>query len=849
MKMKLIMENWRGFTEESPEPISENIENTNNLLLELDDLNARHVMSSIKKVPLKDRPGNDIFGDKWRIVKDFSSEEDLTMKSIHKFLTKKNYTLGAKSEQKDISFIPPGGGERKTKKEIRFDLLYREPARDLPQHVLDKIAAGEIKAPKRRELSIQKALGKFKKELGEKYDKWVDFLQSESFEYFTKAKPGEHGVPRPNYKDFLASGSDQYVIYSRHPIDIVRMSDFKSVKSCHTPGSSHFDNAKKEALGKGGAVVLYVQRNLIDKFLKDNKMTIEEYLDLDEIFADPCRTLKYKNLPVPSGRVRLRNAIVKTDSWDASVLVPEKRRYGQVPPGSLNRLRAEISDLQSKKTSHFMDLISKKLGPQKERKGKFLETIKKELAEHHSRLRSQATRNLEKFPGLKFSQNVSIAELFSTRGRDAWDHKREFHAEFSNMFLYLPQVYKDKVHLWSKQEASSKFASKEEIVQFLSKAFRTASHKKLRLYGKTYHMIDQTIEHYKTGKLYGAIPKISHIPEHMLLGDNEMDALKEIFLWQLGKHFKATSNLIYHEHTDYIEMSDIFTDIELSGGKYIDTNIKTLFNDFLLSSSVISTNEEGKFAHDWEDEFAVLRDSVLKEYLKEVELGFDRFINKDTLNRLLYSTSHHRYRDILTQVYSFISEVSKFSQKHANNTVFYENYDTISKLSKKARAVQRAGLGSIGDVVRNGFNVKFYINKIKEIGFDDMLGQRFVMSGALTDEIVIDAYEGFIKQMKTLPPELFFAAKDYFMNVIRPRGLGYDMMTPEHIQAIKDHAAYLESKGDAPKEKRYASGYALRKGEADEEDEWVAGELPPGLSESKKPRKKRIIKIKIKGGK
>ena len=855
MKIKLILKNQRKLVDESLDQISEN---TDNLLLELDDLNARHVMSSIKKVPLKDRPGNDIFGNKWRTIKGFSSEEDLTMKSIHEFLTKKNYTLGAKSMKKDISFIPPGGGERKTKKEIRFDLLYREPARDLPQHVLDKIKTGEIKEPQRREFSIQKALGKFKTELGGKYNKWIKFLQGENFEYFTKSKPGELGTIRPNYRDFLGTGSEQYVIYSRHPIDIVRMSDFKSVKSCHAPGATHFDDAKKEALGKGGAVVLYVQRSLIDKFLKDNKMTIEEYLDLDEIFADPCRKMKYKNLPFPSGRVRLRNAIVTTDpsaitkKWkrgrkpsleEESVLVPERRRYGQVPPGALGRLQSEVAELQSEKTSHFASLISKKLGGEKEKDAEFYEQIKKKLEDHASLIHRMFTRNLRKFPGLKFPKHVSISQLFWKSGRDTWDPQAHLNTLVSDMFKYFPLEYREKVHDFSKQE-TSKF-EKEEIVRFLSKAFRLASFEKLKLYGKTYHMIPGNLKE----RFFLAVPKIHHIPEDLRIGDSEISALKKNFMKQIAEHFKETAHRIYEENTDFVETSDIFTDVKLSGAAYGDTDIKTLFNDFLSSSPAISPDEEGKFGHSWKNEFVELRSGVLEEYLKNVALEFDKYVKKDTLNKFIGLTSHHFYSTLLTELYSFIIEVSNSAQTHATRILrLYQNYDTIKILSKKARAIGRAGLGSIGDVLRNSFNAKAFLNKVKYIGFDmatEMM-PRLELASALGDEIVTDAYETFSKHMKTLSSELFFSARDYFVKHLRAYSLGMKIVPREDVEAINDHLNFLKSKGLEQKVKKEktktSAGHTLRRGEEGEEDEWTWG----GVAENKKPRKKQIIKIKIK---
>ena len=868
MKIKLILRNQQKFANESLNQFSENIENTNNLLLELDDLNARKVMRSIKKVPLKDRPGNDMFGDKWRMAKGFSSPEELMMKSIHEFLTKKkNYTLAAKSGKKDISFIPPGGGERETKKEIRFDLLYREPPKtDLPQHVLDKIAAGEIKEPKRREFSIQKALGKFKTELGEKYDKWIKFLQGEDFERFTKGEPGEHGTIRPNYKDFLGSDSGEYAIYSRHPIDIVRMSDFSAVKSCHSPDSSHFDDAIDEAIGSGGAVVFYVKKASIDKFLKNNDMAIEEYLDLDEIFADPCRTLKYKNLPVPSGRVRLRNAIITTDpaedaekrgeKWwkrgfkpsleEESVLVPEKRKYGTTPPGAYKQLSKEASELQGDKTKRFMDLILKKIGPKTGQDKEFLKKIEKEVDDKTYSFFKKLGEDLKKFSVMDLSKAPTITKLLSDWGSNYFG---DIQPHVSGLYYGLPEEFKKKVMHATLGLDNQTINDSEAVYKFLSNAFRTSPFKEFKLYNKTYKIIPDLGE---LSYIPLAVPKQDRFSKEMLINHNHLPSIKKSFIERVTETYNRTMEIVYKKNTNFIDTMHIFHDIKLSGGEYTDTPVEPLFSNFILSSAeehnIEVDGRSGNFGHRWKDEFLKIRDSAFEPALKELESKFNKFINKDILNKHLRSTTSYFYTEVTQRVTNFLNDIGAIVLKRLKNYEFFSWYDIILKLSKKARALNRIskneGLGSIPDLIRNSVDIKAFLKKIKDGGLSaaQKLDFKLKLAGAIIDILLVDAYEGFLMNMKKLPSDIFFKAKKLFLDVVWQRGILIDMITDEHVKAIKDHAAFLESERKAPEEREEMS---TRQPPPEEEDEYVWG----GLSENKKPRKKRIIKIKIKGGK
>tara|TARA_Y100000034_G_scaffold131983_1_gene193904 strand:- start:2748 stop:4907 length:2160 start_codon:yes stop_codon:yes gene_type:complete len=117
------------------------------------------------------------------------------------------------------------------------------------------------------------------------------------------------------------SKEDQYaIIVSRHPIDVLRMSDHSGLESCHSQGNSYFQCAVSEAKGGGGIAYL------VDA--EDIEGWGEEELQEDEIFDDRDRHhgRSRAGMIQPLARVRLRLFTHKEDDYDLAV--PESGSYG-----------------------------------------------------------------------------------------------------------------------------------------------------------------------------------------------------------------------------------------------------------------------------------------------------------------------------------------------------------------------------------------------------------------------------------------------------------------------------------------------------------------------------------------
>lgn len=136
------------------------------------------------------------------------------------------------------------------------------------------------------------------------------------------------------YNDmYNKTGGGMSVIISRAPVDILRMSDFKNVQSCHSEGGSYFNCAIQEA-NDGGAVAFIVKNS--------DAKNID--LDKPEIFQDKGRKIEGAT---PVARVRLRRFDDKYSG--EKLLMPETRIYGSSYSGFLESVTDWAFDAQKAK--------------------------------------------------------------------------------------------------------------------------------------------------------------------------------------------------------------------------------------------------------------------------------------------------------------------------------------------------------------------------------------------------------------------------------------------------------------------------------------------------------------------
>ena len=139
--------------------------------------------------------------------------------------------------------------------------------------------------------------------------------------------------------------SDKFsIIITRHPIDVLRMSDFDKITSCHSPASrqnayqSYYKCAVAEAQGHGAVAYVVETEELLSATNTGNINSAEQEIQEGEIFADDKRPLTGDITPL--SRLRLRHVryyrgISPPKRWDdgQDVGMPEKRVYGAEIPG------------------------------------------------------------------------------------------------------------------------------------------------------------------------------------------------------------------------------------------------------------------------------------------------------------------------------------------------------------------------------------------------------------------------------------------------------------------------------------------------------------------------------------
>ena len=182
-----------------------------------------------------------------------------------------------------------------------------------------------------RYISISKALTRTNVGASDEQRSWWDKKQS-------KYTLGENWKQIETAFKAVMIGDDlsvkHTVIVSRHPLDVLRMSDIGNINSCHSQGSSHFHCALAEARGHGPVAYL-VPTEEYENFLQPDDATGDtpekqdlSDLDSEEIFKDRERGVKGLTA---KARVRLRKYHDGVEDQDFAA--PEWATYGDSPPG------------------------------------------------------------------------------------------------------------------------------------------------------------------------------------------------------------------------------------------------------------------------------------------------------------------------------------------------------------------------------------------------------------------------------------------------------------------------------------------------------------------------------------
>jgi len=284
----------------------------------------------------------DMFGDKLRIVGDYSTDDFRVMAKYLQQLAKlSDDSLKDKQTKGFIKlssintsyFAWDLAQVKEERRRLREDGggTYEVTVDYYQPFLVVEYIQTQNNSDKREVISLSKAFNKFKmKEAG---DYWAK-IQSRY------TKDGEFITKLTNYwMDVTGKSSEQdnVIVYSRAAIDVLRMSDHPDISSCHSQRGSYFECAIQEAI-RGGAIAYSVKKADLQKIIDEDKLQ-----DI-EIFADPERNIEGI---VPNGRVRIRR-MFDTDTKTEYAL-PEIRTYGDVPSSFRKTVLKWAAENQTKK--------------------------------------------------------------------------------------------------------------------------------------------------------------------------------------------------------------------------------------------------------------------------------------------------------------------------------------------------------------------------------------------------------------------------------------------------------------------------------------------------------------------
>ena len=288
----------------------------------------------------------EIFGDKLRIVVAATDDDLLVMAKYVAELEKlalqslKDKVAKGFIKDDDMTYSAYFGHEQLLSKETKrrlqedgggtyeIEVIYHQPIL-----VIEYI---NMQGQRKKEnTSLLKAFNKFK--MREAADYWAN-IQSR----YTKDKQFIVNLVNDysNLNRQRETQSGKAIVYSRAPIDVLRMSDHPMISSCHSQGGSFFKCAIQEAV-RGGAIAYSVNKEDIQRIIDEDRLQ-----DI-EIFEDQERGVKGI---ATDARVRIRR-MFDTDTKQEYAL-PEIRLYGYPPPSfGKNVLNWAVENQKSKFTN------------------------------------------------------------------------------------------------------------------------------------------------------------------------------------------------------------------------------------------------------------------------------------------------------------------------------------------------------------------------------------------------------------------------------------------------------------------------------------------------------------------
>lgn len=321
-------------------------------------------------------PFGHIFGDKKRILAPMDNPADMAMDAIIRYLRDDGWYANFTTKQVTQKQKATGGKQA--------DVMVEVPVLNVERTVERVIPKGP-RAGERTQATERIALGKLiQRTFGAKSQQEQTWTRYQSF--YTQKK---NWAKLAKMFDGTYKPGQYVMLYTRNPKDVLRMSDFEGLTSCHTPpsrpsqaGHSYFQCAAAEAQGLGGIAYMLRSNDLLKAIAGMENVAPSELkrkyggnegaaalaeFDLDryehgELFDDDKRQQPDAPgplLPKPDARIRLRKMVIDKNDISNDLAVPETRVYGHNVAGLRDAVLSWAQEKQIEQLNHIIDTSKK----------------------------------------------------------------------------------------------------------------------------------------------------------------------------------------------------------------------------------------------------------------------------------------------------------------------------------------------------------------------------------------------------------------------------------------------------------------------------------------------------------
>jgi hypothetical protein len=370
--MKEILDTWNSYLNE-------------NLILEMNQRLRNKISSEIKTAESgrsRELPFNDIFGmpteqdPKLRMILPYGNKDiNILKRSLSKIIEKIKFDLQKEQTKWDLDKSGNIMMYETPRVKVSMDTIQQKQKplgwqQGDPIPTVDKQVASLnifwVSYPSKGNQESRENVLSFAKAL-QKYD-------PENFNWWQgeKGKEGKYNFFLNNtelleeiaasvnsfrYSDDKISDKEQLIIFSRHPIDVLRMSDFKKtgIQSCHSPGKDYFKSCMAEVKDlAGGGILFVINKDDLDKVFPDGKIPQK-----GDIFNDNDANLT-DLLNDPETRLRIRKVVDFENGVEYAV--PDSRMYGNIKPTEFRK--TAFSYFSEKQKDKFIDNEGKLVLPE-----------------------------------------------------------------------------------------------------------------------------------------------------------------------------------------------------------------------------------------------------------------------------------------------------------------------------------------------------------------------------------------------------------------------------------------------------------------------------------------------------